>query len=585
MKYFFKGIGLGISLNIANRLCDLAFGFQDESLFFFSLLIFCIITTAFLVSDKISNLLLCGVTGLFVMFYCEIFVFHGFASSSLNWFDIYFYGMLGSIAAIFIAFILTWKRVTLSNYFVKDSVLMSKPLKIKLLLYAMISAVSFSYLVLPEQSGIGIPVFAIIQFICLWYVVPNRKKLVWFIPIFLLSLNSFISANTIWKPWNFLICSILFCSMFLNHSFKNDSFAFLTNTVASIVNSCKHFLLPFQWLLELNTEKAPIIKRIVIALAVTIPCVIVLILVLSSADMVFSIKTENILEHLTDLFKFNTILKIICSILVGLFLFGVLYQSHAYCLEEHASSSHLKGDLIIINILLVSILLVYTLFVIIQFRYLFAGATLPEGLSYTAYARKGFFELLALTGVNIALILSVTKITKHHQGGWLTFSKVLCHYLCVVTIVLLISSFYRMLLYTNDDGLTRLRLFVLGFLVFEAIGLLITFLYIAKLNFNLPLVYITLALGYYVLLNLIPTDNIIAKNQIDRYLKGERTDIVYVFTLSADAVPALKYLKENTADPALKYHVDNFIQARTTLKIPERWQRLNLSIEQAKETK
>ncbi|MBO5363909.1 MAG: DUF4173 domain-containing protein, partial [Clostridia bacterium] len=259
--------------------------------------------------------------------------------------------------------------------------------------------------------------------------------------------------------------------------------------------------------------------------------------------------------------------------------------SHTYRLEEKISASHLKGDLIIINVLLTSILLVYTLFVFIQFRYLFAGSTLPEGLTYTEYARKGFFELLALTGVNIAIILTVTKITKHHQGGWLTFSKVLCHYLCAVTIVLLISSFYRMLLYTNDDGLTRLRFFVLGFLVFEAIGLLITFLYIAKSNFNLPLVYATLALGYYVLLNLIPTDNIIAKNQVDRYLKGERTEIDYVFTLSADAVPALEYLKENTDDPSLKYNVDNFIHAQTTSKIPKRWQRLNLSIERAKNTR
>ncbi len=263
--------------------------------------------------------------------------------------------------------------------------------------------------------------------------------------------------------------------------------------------------------------------------------------------------------------------------------FGILYNAHIDRLDEKTEAPRFKGDLIIINILLVSILLVYTLFVIIQFKYLFAGTTLPDGLTYTAYARKGFFELLALTGVNIAAILAIIKLTKLHQGKWLAFTKILCHYLCAVTVVLLISSFYRMLLYTNDDGLTRLRFFVMGFLVFEAIGLLITFVYIAKPKFNITLVYTVIALVYYTLLNVVPVDNIIADNQIDKYLKGGRTDIDYVFTLSADATPAMEYLIENTDDEALKAKVKKFIKVQTNSDIPDKWQRYNLSTENAKD--
>ena len=37
---------------------------------------------------------------------------------------------------------------------------MTKNTKIKLLLYAVISAVSFSYLIMPEKAGISVPVFA-----------------------------------------------------------------------------------------------------------------------------------------------------------------------------------------------------------------------------------------------------------------------------------------------------------------------------------------------------------------------------------------------------------------------------------------
>ena len=92
-----------------------------------------------------------------------------------------------------------------------------------------------------------------------------------------------------------------------------------------------------------------------------------------------------------------------------------------------------QGDTLILNILLFAIAAVYTIFAVVQFRYLFAEQTLPYGLTYTEYARKGFFELLFLTGINI----------------------------------LLASSFYRMWLYNEDDGLTRLRFLVFGFLIFE----------------------------------------------------------------------------------------------------------------------
>ncbi len=581
MKYFIKGIGLGLSLNLLNRLIGLLFcPHQEGSLAVFSILAFTLVTTSFLVSGKISNLLLCGFTGLFVMFYCEIFVLHG-ADCLL---PVYFYGMFGSLFAIVIASILTVKKIKLSDYLKEDTGIMTKQLKLKMLFYIVLSAIGFSYLVLPEDSGIGVPLFVILQFACLWFLVPDRKKLLWLIPVFLLSFNSFLSASIIWKPWNLVVCSILPCCMFLDFSWK-DNCSYLSSIIIRLISSFRQVFLPFQWVLEFNADKSPVIKRIAVALIITIPCVILLILVLSSADMVFRIKAEGLITQFTNLIRFNVLSKGFFGILFALFLFGNLYQAHTCRFEKPIASSRLKGDLVIINILLTSILFVYTLFVIVQFRYLFAGAILPEVLTYTAYARKGFFELLALTGINMAIILTITKITRHHQGKWLTFSKILCHYLCAVTIILLVSSFYRMLLYTNDDGLTRLRFFVLGFLVFEAIGLLITFLYIARPRFNLTLIYLSLALCYYLTLNLIPTDHIIAKNQIQKYLNGERTDLEYVFTLSADAVPALNDLQEHTEDMDLQKRIDHFIAVHTESEIPKRWQRLNLSVEHAKSIK
>ncbi len=455
-------------------------------------------------------------------------------------------------------------------------------MKTKLLLYAIITSISFSYLVLPENAGISVPIFALIQFICLWFTVPDRKKLVLFIPLLIISLNSFISSSNVWKISNIFVSIIIYGCMFVNFNIKRDSADFILNIISIIASSFSYFPLPFKWIIEASGHKAPVIKRVFAALIIALPCMLLLIAVLSNADMVFSLKTQSILLDFFEFFNANVFFKLLYGIVAGLFAFGIVYNAHTDEISEADHAIKLKGDLIIINILLISVLAIYTFFVIIQFKYLFAGTTLPDGLTYTEYARKGFFELLALTGVNIAAILIITQLTKSHNGKWLAFTKVLCHYLCAVTVILLISSFYRMFLYTNDDGLTRLRFFVMGFLVFEAIGLAITFIYIAKPKFNIILIYCIIALTYYTILNITPTDNIIAQNQIDKYLKGTREDICYVYSLSADIAPALHTLAQKAHNENDLHNITDFLKEKTESDIPDRWQRFNLSVENAK---
>ncbi len=587
MKYFFKGISLGLLLYFANKLCCHIFNDYGSAIINISAIVFFIITTAFLVSKNIQQLLICGFVGLFTMFFAEILTLTNLdLFFGLEWLQIYISGFYGSMTALVVSMLLTIKKIKLSDLLLRRCKTMtnelSKNLKIKLLLYALISAFGFSYLLMPENAGISVPIFILLQIICLWFILPSRKCLLFFVPITIMALNSFWSANNIWTLPNFLISLIIFSCMFFDYDLKSDSLQYFRDITIKIVAPISYFALPFKWLLELNNEKAPVVKRIALALVIALPCALLLIIVLSSADMVFSVKTEIFLNEIFEYINFHTIFIGICGIAVGLYLFGVICCVHASSDKPRKiKDSHIKGDLIIINILLFVILFVYTLFVIIQFKYLFAGSVLPEGLTYTEYARKGFFELLALTGINIAIILSVIKLTKCYKGKWNTFTKILCHYLCAVTIILLVSSFYRMWLYTNDDGLTRLRFFVMGFLLFEAIGLIITFFYIAKQKINITLIYICLALIYYTILNIIPTDNIIAKNQIKKYLSGEREDISYVFTLSADAAPAMELLYNNTQDEELKNKVKEFLEKETFSDIPKRWQRYNIATEKA----
>jgi len=464
---------------------------------------------------------------------------------------------------------------------------MEKTSQNKLLLYALVTAVSFIFLIMPDYAGISVPLFIILQFACWYWLAPQKKALWLFVPIFILSLNSFISGNPIWHVSNIFVIIILYSVMTLvmigKFRIKEDSLRFIFDTIVNIFSPIKHVLLPFKWWSEVDQKKTEIIKRVVKGIAVTVPCLFILIIMLSSADAIFLRGTNSFFNQVLNLINPESIFKVIIGVIVGLYLFGLAYIAYTSEVEEEKTSAVKtpKGDLAILNILLISVLAVYTLFVFIQFRYLFAGADLPYGLSYSEYARKGFFELLFLSGLNIILILIAVNLTRVKEDLWPKITGYLCHYLCLITIILLASSWYRLWLYSADAGLTRLRLLVFGFLIFEAIGLVITFFYIKKPKFNITFVYLTIGLVYYLILNVVPIDTLIAKNQVDRYFAEQKQGIEYIMTLSPNAAPQIARLlnsdkvDEHTRRLAFSYFAS--LQKRYA-NGDNGWQGYNLSI-------
>ncbi len=534
MRIFIRGILYALSLNILNFLIGELTPPEAHGVLGF--VVFLAVGMYFLKSDTISEMLQCGFTALPFLFVIQIWLL-GLSIYTEYLFDIYVPGLFGTITAVIFTtfFILTGKYekkergTVMEEYEVFD-----KKLKIKMLVYALITAISFIYLVMCDGAGVSAFIFALLQGIMLAFVVPEKRRLLWLIPIGVLCLNSFISANEIWRVPNFIVCIVLYACMFTPVDFKDVTVKFFAETFERIFAPLGTAVKPFEWTLDMTEGKKGYVKRGAIALVISLVAVCVLSAVLSSADMVFSHSIDSILESFGDILSVETLWKIVAGALVGIYLFGILYNAYVDYVVERREVK-IKGDVFIITCVMLSTLAVYTIFVAIQFKYLFCGSELPYGLNVTEYARKGFFELLGLTCVNIAAILIVTKLTEHVRGKKAVFVKSMNMYLCAVTVVLLASSFYRMWLYNETDGLTRLRFLVFGFLAFEFIGLVATFFYIAKPKFNIVMVYGALALCYYLVLNVIPMDAVVAKNQVDRYLNGEREELDYVWTLSIDA--------------------------------------------------
>nr|WP_312576387.1 DUF4173 domain-containing protein [Sedimentibacter sp.] len=489
--------------------------------------------------------------------------------------------------------------------------LIDKSIKIKLSLYGLVSALSFVYLILPVIPGISVPIFIALQFISIYFVIKDRPEIenkygiLVMIPIFILSLNRYISGSELWRTTNFFTILLLYSIMILiignKLDLKKDSFAFVIKVAAKVFEPFINFVIPIKWYASSegkNTKKL-IIRRVLIGLLISIPCVLFLLVMLSSADMIFSGKINSIFKWISNVINFVYIIKLLYGIFVGLYLFGLLYTIFddntiikKFSDLTHNNDMDLKkcADLIVFNILLFSILIVYSFFIIIQFKYLFSGAELPYGLNYSDYARRGFFELLFLSVLNIGLILVTVYFLREKiyvdKSKWAKVTKIFMIYLGLLTLVMLISSFYRMMLYDNEYGYTRLRVLVYLFLIFESIGLIITFKFILKPNFNIFIVYVSIGLIYYLTLNVIQIDNVIAKRNIDMYFNGqtETIDIDYLMSLSIDAVPEIIRLSNSDGvDVLTKYKARTYLKNIDILykNMELTWQSNNLSINRA----
>ncbi|TWH80659.1 DUF4153 domain-containing protein [Sedimentibacter saalensis] len=484
---------------------------------------------------------------------------------------------------------------------------MDNSIKIKLSIYGLLSAVSFIYLILTHNPGISVPVFTIIQFVSIFTLIykreeaKNKKGLLMFVPIFILSLNYYLSGSYLWRAPNFLCTMLLYSTMVAiltdNFPVKELSFKFLFKILEHVIVPLRNFNIPFKWINKYKSDdvKKKLHSSIILGIFISLPFVVFLLIMLSSADLVFSVKVENTLEWFSKMLDLELIFKIIFGMIAGLYLFGLIYivfaekksdsQNAIFTLEIRPKNV----DTIVINILLSSILLVYTLFIFIQFKYLFAGSVLPGNLNYAEYARRGFFELIFLSFLNIGLILLTVYLYKEkiyvQRNKWSNLTKIFMMYLCAVTFVMLISSFYRMYLYDQEYGFTRLRVLVYGFLIFESIGLIITAAFIMRPEFNIMAVYMVIGLCYYLCLNVVQIDYIIAKHNVDMYLAKETDslDIDYLMSLSVDAAPQIARLVENkNADIMTRYKADLYFKdIEENYSSDSLWQSRNYSIDKA----
>ncbi len=203
------------------------------------------------------------------------------------------------------------------------------------------------------------------------------------------------------------------------------------------------------------------------------------------------------------------------------------------------------------GMLLGGVNLLFGAFVLVQFVYLFGGRENigVDGLTFAEYARRGFFELVAVAVLTMALLLVTDRVVVREGKREMTLFRVLSLVIIALVGVMLISAARRMDLYTDALGLTRLRLWTSVFMGWLGVLFVVLVAGLLRLRTNVfSFGLVLVGIGFFATMNLINPDARIAAHNIDRALAGEIDfDLCYLSTLSMDATPVIvdRYLSSD----------------------------------------
>lgn len=294
--------------------------------------------------------------------------------------------------------------------------------------------------------------------------------------------------------------------------------------------------------------------KLIIGIAVAIvPTVIVLVLL--SYDEGFS-------EILSKIFDFNLfdifshIVSLGFAIPIGMYLFGLFVSAvDNKCSEVitektcRAISEKIKvAPAVTVIAAVVPMLFLYVVFFISQWKYYVSGFTgeLPDKFSYASYAREGFFQLCAVSVINLIIIISVVLFMRRKSDRPSVLLKILALVYSGFTLVLISTAVAKMIMYIDCYGLTQKRVYATWLMAVLAVLFILIAVRQFVPRFNAVAASLAACVILFSGLALSNVDSVIAGYNVDRYIDGslETLDVYALEKLGDAAIPELVRLAE-----------------------------------------
>lgn len=308
----------------------------------------------------------------------------------------------------------------------------------RLCIPTIIYALLYTIFLYENTGGILVTLFAIVTGVyslyCMKILHIEAKPLtIWYsVMMILTGLSSGLTGNKIIQGFNF--CWILvFLVFMLLHNFCNDRqwglIKYITAAFQAVFGAIGCIAEPFMDIADYMrnermdsdnmgsesvvgdsanaTATAGHVKKhrmlyVFIGIAIAFPLVVLIVVLLCSADAVFASVIKKIFADI----NFFTVSKVVLLFVFALFssYCGIKYLSKKRISDAPVETPAFPAAIGITVAATISV--VYVFFCFIQIVYLFGGLMqLPSGYTYARYAREGFFQLLFVCILNVIIVL------------------------------------------------------------------------------------------------------------------------------------------------------------------------------------
>jgi hypothetical protein len=290
---------------------------------------------------------------------------------------------------------------------------------------------------------------------------------------------------------------------------------------------------------NLRTQVSAVLRGV----AISLPILAVFCVLLCSADAAFASLFGKTFQ--LDLGHSATHLLLVFGSMwaAGGYLHAMFNCSLTNSAFDLTREESLKLGVVETSVVLGLIDLLFLSFVMVQAQYFFGGANLVEvtsGMTYAEYARRGFFELVAVASLVIPVLLLLDWLVDKASAAGVIIIRALSGVQIGLLFVIMLSAVQRMRLYQQEYGMTELRLYTTAFMAWLAIVCII-FLVTVMRGERKAFAFASVISGLCVMggLHTVNPDAMIISTNIARAREGKAFDVDYALRLSNDAVPAL----------------------------------------------
>lgn len=397
--------------------------------------------------------------------------------------------------------------------------------------------------------------------------IKNKKALLISIPIIVLSSTYFIFDNLTFYLINIVLIPILYLIMVIwaisDFQIKSIIYKIILmifeplNYIGDVIKTVLKEFNPKEKDEQIGEKKEK--NNIFKAVCFTGIIALIVIGLLCSADNEFAKIFSTIFKDI-NIFNVPELTGRIIIIIIAFFYFAGFFMNmlnEENGLKEFEEEEKIeKKESYTIRMMLTVLNVVYLVFCFTQIKVLFT----EQNIKYSEFARKGFFQLMIVSLINIVMILKANNKNLKETEKQEKYKKTMCIVMVIFTLIIIISAFARMTLYQQNYGYTRLRILVDYTLITEIILLIPTIIYILKNKIDLIKTYFVIIITMYCLVNFINIDKIIMKNNFNRYKETGYIDLNYIMEMNnSDLIEQLLELK----DTEFKYSEKAYSQSDT----------------------